>query len=300
MNISDEIDASFGTGPEEGPVHALVTEGHRALRRRRLVSAGTGALVAVIVGGSAVYASGGGDTAGGPGPDVAVHPTATETATPFEPTRKQVNRALDLRLAEYDDSGRVVVDDRARVVQRITNPYDIAAPGKSVAFVLEFGRATYWFRMYRQADGSSHWASIWSGDADRSFEDWVAEVEVQPENTDPGPGPGPGSDEWPGIPDLDLVRFAGAGEVLEPVDGVTILQQRASPTVGDAFATAADRSAVALVRNGDGERFYVLARGVRGTSPQYIAVRAADGGPTLEAFLELARERYAPDGGGLL
>ena len=110
-----------------------------------------------------------------------------------------------------------------------------------------------------------------------------------------------GPDDWPGIPDLDLVRFVGAGEVLEPVDGVTIFQQRPSPQVGDAFATAGDRSAVARVRAADGAIYYVLARETDGSEPQYIAVKAADGGPTLDAFLDLApRERYAKDGGGLL
>src|SRR5688572_24536571 len=158
MDIRAEIDASFGTGPEEGPVHALVADGHRALRRRRLVTAGAGALVVVVVGGSAVFASvGGGDTSSRQVPDVVAPPTATETVTPFEPTRRQVNRALRMRLAEYDFSGRLVVDDRARVVQRLTNPYDIAAPGKSAALVVEFRGATYWFSMYRRADGSNGW-----------------------------------------------------------------------------------------------------------------------------------------------
>ena len=293
MNISHEIDASFGTGPEEGPVHALVTQGHRALRRRRLVTVGAGALAAVAVGGSAVFASGGGDTAGGPDPDVVASPTATQTATPFEPTQKQVNRALRMRLAEYAPDGRLVVDDRARVVQRITNPYDIAAPGQSVALALEFREATYWYSMFRASDGSNGWSSIWSGDARQSFGDWVNDQWQAEKDPDPGAGP----DAWPGIPDLDLVRFAGTGEVLEPVDGVTILEQRPSPAVGDAFAS--DRSAVALVRDGDGARFYVLARSVDGTAPQFIAVKAADGGPTLDAFLDLARERYA-GGEGLL
>ena len=66
MSIQDEIDTSFGTGPEEGPVHAILAEGHRALRRRRIALTGAAALAVVVVGGSAVFAAGGGtEDAGG-------------------------------------------------------------------------------------------------------------------------------------------------------------------------------------------------------------------------------------------
>ena len=295
MSIRDEIDASFGTGPTPGPVHAIVADGHRALRRRRLAVSGAAALVVVVVGSGAVFAAGGGgDTAGGRDVDVAGSPSAAPSPEKSEPTRKQVSRALGMHLADYGDDGRVAIDPRARVVQRLDNPYDLAAPGTSAAVVLEFRGATYWFAMYRYADGSGGGSSTWSGDTDQSFEDWVQSEEMLSDGSTDGP------DAWPGIPDLDLVRFAGATEVLEPTDGVTILEQRPSPTVGDPFATVADQSAVALVRDAAGQKYYVLARSVDGTEPEYIAVTAADGGPTLDAFLELARERYATDGGGLL
>lgn len=296
MDIRDEIDASFGSGPAEGPVQAILAEGHRALRRRRLTVAGAAAVVAVVVGGSAVFAAGGsGDTARGREPGYAASPTATASSGKAGPTRKQVRRALRMDLADYGDDGRLRIDPRARVVQRLDNPYDLVAPARSAAVVLEFRGATYWFVMYRYPNGEGGGSKIWSGDADQSFEDWVASEPLLADGvTDQPP------DTWPGISDLDLVRFVGAGEVLAPTDGVTILEQRASPTVGDAFATAGDQSAVALVRDRDGTKYYVLARSTGGTAAQYIAVRAADGGPTIDAFLDMARERYAKDGGGLL
>lgn len=105
-------------------------------------------------------------------------------------------------------------------------------------------------------------------------------------------------DVWPGIPDLDLVRLA-EGSLLEPVEGVDLIRQVANPELGASWAAPSDPSAAAEVRV-DGARYYVLARSSDGGSPEYIAVRAADGGPTLKAFLELARERYAEGGGGLL
>lgn len=300
MDISDEIDASFGTGPTEGPVHAILADGHRALRRRRLATGGVAGLVMVVLGsGAVVAAGGGGDRAGGRDADVAGSPSAAASSEAAEPTRKQVRRVLRMQLADYGGDGQLTIDPRARVVQRIENPYELAAPGKSVALALEFRGATYWFVMYRYADGEGGGSSTWSGNTDLYFEDWVSSEQMLSDDT-PDPGPGSGADAWPGIPDLDLVRFVGDSEVLEPVEGVTLVEQRPSPVIGDAFATAADRSAVALVRDGDGEKFYVLARSVDGTQAEYIAVTAADGGPTLDAFLDLARDRYAPDGGGLL
>jgi hypothetical protein len=44
----------------------------------------------------------------------------------------------------------------------------------------------------------------------------------------------------------------------------------------------------------------VLARSLGSGAAQYIAVSAADGGATLDDFLDLARSRYAEGGGGLL
>ena len=48
MDIQDEIDRSFGPGPEPGPVDALVADGRRALRRRRATTAAA-ALAIVLV-----------------------------------------------------------------------------------------------------------------------------------------------------------------------------------------------------------------------------------------------------------
>ena len=206
MNIQDEIDASFGAGPDEGPVHAILADGHRALRRRRLATSGAAALVAVVLGASAVFAAGGGgDTAGGRDPEVAGSPSATSAPETSGPTRKEVSRALGMHLADYGDDGRLAIDSRARVVQRLDNPYDIAAPGKSAAVVLEFRGATYWFAMYLRADGSGGGSSTWSGDSDQSFVDWVYRERMQFDGTTSG-----GPDSWPGIPNARLVRFAGA------------------------------------------------------------------------------------------
>ncbi|WP_395690579.1 hypothetical protein [Nocardioides sp.] len=87
------------------------------------------------------------------------------------------------------------------------------------------------------------------------------------------------------------MRFHGATEQLTPLDGVTVLEQRAHPDLPEAWATGADRSAAAEVRFA-GDRYYALARTSPGdVAPQYVAVPATRGGPTLDDFLELVRVR---------
>ena len=54
MDIQDEIDRSFGAGPEPGPVEALVADGRRALRRRR-ASTGAAALAIVLIAGAPTW-----------------------------------------------------------------------------------------------------------------------------------------------------------------------------------------------------------------------------------------------------
>jgi hypothetical protein len=305
QEIRDEVDRSIGEGPPGVPVDDLLTRGHRALGRRRLL-AGTGATLAVvaIVGGGAV-ALGGAGTQGSPAPRYAEQPSAspaTPTSAPAPalrtPSQREANRALSLPLAKFDDRGRLVLAPQVEVVRRIDDPFGSRSPGTSVALELEYRRVRYWFFLY-QAPDRSHWetAYMWPGDYDGSFASWVEE---QRPNQEDDPSSGEGQGEWPGIPDLDLVRFVGSSERLEPVAGVTILRQRAHVFVGESFAGPNGQTAAAKVETGDGERYYVIARRVAGGGPQYIAVTEADGGPSLSSFLDLARSRYADNGGGLL
>ena len=194
--------------------------------------------------------------------------------------------------------GTVHVRDGVDVVRVVDNPYDRKPPAASAAVIYVAGGETHWWAGYVDAEGSGG-----STDQPRmdtmTFQDWiVANAPIQ------GSGrcaacAGAGPDSWPGQTDVDLVRFAQGSERLVPVDGVTMIEQRAHPDVGASFATGTDQSAVAEV-SADGGRWYVLARRPAGEAPQYIAVRAADGGVTLDDFLDLARERYAEGGGGLL
>lgn len=305
QGLRDEIDRSIGEGPHGVPVDELLTRGRRALVRRRLL-AGTGATLAVVaIFGTTAVAVGGSGTHTSQAPGYAERPSAspiTPTSAPAPalrtPSQREAQRAMERPLARFDGRGRLVLVPQAQVVRRIDNPIAGSEPGKSVALELDYRRVRYSFALYQAPDRAGGWSSfMWSGDFDGSFASWVGAQFIVEEDE---PSPGGGQDEWPGIPDLDLVRFVGSTERLEPVAGVTILRQQAHVSVGDSFAGPNDQTAAATVAAADGERYYVLARRVTGGAPQYIAVTEADGGPTLDSFLDLARTRYADNGGGLL
>ncbi len=95
-----------------------------------------------------------------------------------------------------------------------------------------------------------------------------------------------------GEPTLALVSF-GDGKTLVPEDGVELLDQRPSPQMPENFAPPGDRMAVAMVR-WQGERWFVLARQLPGSPPQYLPTAASVVGDatTIDGFLEVARERY--------
>lgn len=307
--IQDEIDRSFGDGPRGVPVDELLSQGHRALARRRLLTGAGAALAVVAIYGTAAVAAGGSGTHASPSPGYAVRPSVSTTATGPSlspspalrtPSPREIDKALSSSLAEYDDNHRLVLDPRVTVVRRVDHLFP-ELPGRSVALELDFRGARYWYSIYQAPDLSGSGTCLWSGSYDGDFVAWVSQQAKHPPQmsvADPSPGGGPG--DWPGIPDLDLVRFVGSTERLEPVAGVTILRQQAHVSVGDSFAAPDELTAAAKVETADGKRYYVIARHLRGNAPQYIAVTEADGGPTLADFLDFARRRYVDSGGGLL
>ncbi len=321
MDIKDEIDRSFGSGPADGAgdagdgdagVEQLLAAGRRALRRRRLAVAGAALATVAVVGGTAWAATGAGSDRAD-GVPVATRPGATQDAsraadpstgpTPSEqpraertPSNAEIDHALgDLNLVSYDDSGAVVIDHRATLVARIDNPFHLDPPQKSVGVAVRFRGVTYWYALSYAGDGSSGGALAWAGGQKESFRTWV--------RGESGTASGPesvGRPVLPGIAHLDLVEFVGDTEQLRPVKGATILEQRAHVSVGDSFAGPDDHTAVAEVEAADGQRYYVIARSFDGKPGQYIAVPKAKGGATIDDFLQMARKRYAEGGGGLL
>lgn len=319
MDISEEIDRSFGAGPpaERPGTESLLAQGRRALRRRRLATGAAAAAVVAVIGGSAWAAAGtgsgtaapepAGPAAGGGGETTgsqASDPTQTPAPRTETLPRLVVDPRLDhdLSILEYPDELRVTRG--LEVTRRVDNPYDVPRPGWSVALDYTLAGQRYWYAGVYERGGQAVSQPVVRGatvDPGVSFREWVAEQEtIRGGGHGPAAGPGtPGSDQWPGLVDLQLVRLDPGSDHLTPFGAVTMLQQRPHPDLPESWAGPDADSAVAEVR-ADGVRYYVLARRLPGDTPQYIAVTAEDGGATLDDFLELARQRYAEGGGGLL
>ncbi len=299
--LADRLDRSIGPAPESDDLLAgLLAAGHGAVRRRRVATvAGTAVAVLVVAAGVAVATGGSPDRATAP----ASEPTATASAAPEPPTPTPAATASvgpawawGHELAAFNPTtGELEIHPGATVVQRIDNPYHLDPPRGSVAVAVAKGQRTMWYAVAWDGTGASGATTPAQG----SFRAWVQQVSAIASSAEEGDGSAP-TPGFPGQDRDDLVAFvADHGERLGPVGDVVVLEQRAGVDVGPSFATAADDSAAAEVRTADGTVLFVLARRTAGGPAQYIAVTQAEGGADLDAFLALARDRYA-EGSGLL
>jgi hypothetical protein len=311
-DIRDEIERSFGDGPPTEDLERLLESGRAAVRRRRLVEGGSLLLVAAGVTVVALLSTGHGPGSTSPTPadtpratQAAAPPTPDPTpdATPVVPDTRHPGGVVTtedpgLRAGEpvsIRPDGTVAVRPGVHVVRTIADPFGRQDTTTSAALEYTWRGASYWYVGYVGDSGGG--AATQQVMDTMGFRAWIHEQRpIQGSVTEVPPDAGAG---WPGRVDLDLVAFLGDTQRLAPLDGVTILQQRAHPDLPGSFATPQDRSAVAEVRF-EGRRWYVLARSAVGSDPQFIAVSAGKGGDTLDEFLVLARERYAEGGGGLL
>lgn len=310
-DIRDEIERSFGEGPPLAAGDELLDRARGALRRRRIAESAAAAAVAVVALSGAALLSGGEDAVE-PSP---AGPPATHGSAPAQPSTGPSVAAGAAEKPVIEDArlpDDMPVDARldglhvapgVEIRRLVDDPWKVRADGDwsvGVAYTAP-GVPLTWWAGYVGADGGASSASIAAEYArGLGFLGWVA---AQGEgvggvgSTDPGTPPDGG---WPGMTDAELVRFVEGTERLEPVQGVTLLRQRTHPDLPRSWADPGDRSAVAEVELA-GTRYYVLARSTLGDAPpQYIAVKAAEGGATLDDFLDFARERYAEGGGGLL
>jgi len=180
----------------------------------------------------------------------------------------------DPALVSYDAQGELVLDDGVTITEQVTNPLRLQAPEKSVGLEVQHDGQTFWYLLQWSPDQSS----TSSDPADKAFpslRDWLDDqVALQQ-----------------GGETLQLVEFAADGS-LTPLAGVTLVRQQAGVDVGEEFAPADARTAVAEVRY-QAKTWFVLARDLNVGPPEYFPTAASVSGSTLEEFLGYARQQYA-------
>lgn len=286
-----EIDAALGDDPAlAAPLTQTVQLGRRALRRRRTAT-GAGAFAMVAVLGGVAWASLPGGSPESRSGDVVTAPESA-TATPGVTTSRDADEEVDFlgEPAAYDSLGRVVMAPGWTEVRRIANPMAYTQPGyRSVGLVATKGEKRTFLLLARHGrDGSSSFSNTATG----TLEEWLVGTVASQHTLDLANGDAPpaSNDEEP-----RWVEFGPDG-TLRPVDGVTILEQRANPELPESFAPAGTPTAVAKVRDTEGRVWFVLARRLDG-SDDFVGSTAAAGRATTDEFLVWARGEYGSGAG---
>ena len=286
MDIGTEIDRSFGDGPAPEPIDALLARGHRSLRRRRLATGAAALVLVVVAGGGAWSATGSGPSGHDSSTPVATDPTPRPgTSTTSDPSQAttpdplaQALRGGELVALTLD--GRLAVRDGVEVLKRVPNPLGYTDPGTSLGLEIRYRGTTYWYLL--DSDGEQGTGSI-HDEARRSFPTLTTWLDDQVALQTGGDT-------------LALVHFSPGTATLQPLDGVTLVQQRSGVDLGPNFAGPDATTAVAEVR-WQGDTWFVLARRLPGSDPEYFPTAASVSAPSLSGFLDYAHGQYAGGAG---
>lgn len=312
----ERIERALGGAPPPPPLDPVLAAGRRALLRRRLAAGAAAAAVAAVTIGTAAIATPDPDrtalpAAGGPtrasaparqAPSVTADPGLGVTGAVVTGEGREPGTRLLWDAVTLEPGGRLVLADGVELLTRVDDPFGVGPARDSAGVAALVDGWEVWFALVTEPDGSGGGTSLVAAHAHRPFDAWLVDQSgiAAGSGADGRPDQTVGEDVWPGVADLDLVTFDGASDTLVARDGVRILEQRGGVDVGGSWAGPGDRTAAADVTDADGERWFVLARSLDGKPGQFVAVPHDQGGADLDAFLELARERYAEGGGGLL
>lgn len=283
LDIESRIDSSFGDGPAAPSLDLLLAEGHRALRRRRMVTGVAGLAVAIVVGGSALAVNGNGNEPDARSPYVTEPTTQTPDPDPWQVVPASNPAIEGTELVGWDNDGGLLVRQGVQVLEYVDNPLEKSAPDRSAGLAVRVDGAEKWLITDYEVDaGGGRSSGTSSEEARLSFPTFALWLDDQMAMRH-------------GEPTLALVRFGDDG-LLEPLAGVTLIRQLADPDIGPAFADEGEETAVAEVR-WEGERWYVLARKSGNGGPEYFPTAASVSARTLEEFIPYAHDAYTGGGG---
>jgi hypothetical protein len=127
MDLTDLLDRSIGPAPDaDDRLEALLADGHRAVRRRRLSLAAAGVAVVLVAGGTAAA--------------VTTRPAPSEPApvasdpSPTTPTPTRLRPGVLATLLTWSQADGWRLHDGAEVLRTVDNPSGVSAPDSSVAY----------------------------------------------------------------------------------------------------------------------------------------------------------------------
>ena len=179
--LEERLAGAWTDGPPQPPVGDRLAAGHRALRRRRVLSTAATTLAVVAVVGAATAVT------GGPGGSRAVEPAApTASATPTTVQDPEPEEVLGDHWAGFDDEGRLVVRDGVDVGQSVEDSWQGV---RWVAMELVHGDRTRWY--FVSDDGSDPIVAVPPKEATPDTDAFLVWVQLQNPNPDPEAGADP-------------------------------------------------------------------------------------------------------------
>jgi hypothetical protein len=161
MLVREEIEKSFGSGPEPQPIEELLTAGRRRLRRRRVTEVVAAAAVIGVVGATyAAVAPGAGvvrDT-----PPVAADPSGWLSEPSLHPE--------EVRLT---DDGRLLTGEDVELLDRVDNPAGVESPEYSMAVDVSINGERQWMFLTTGPGSGGGGAQLVQEEGRQAFRAWV-------------------------------------------------------------------------------------------------------------------------------
>jgi hypothetical protein len=190
MLLREEIEQSFGTGPDHRPVEELVARGRRRLLRRRAAEMVAAVAVVGVVGAtySAVAPGGGadrgsppiaGDPSGGgvtPGDGQTTPDEAVGSSMDFGGSGGSIGLGNKAEQVTLTEDGKLVTGKDVEVLDQVDNPAHVDPPEYSVAVDVNIAGERQWIYLAVGPDFNVGAAQPVDETTTQTFRDWADEA----------------------------------------------------------------------------------------------------------------------------